>query len=104
MLLQLLETNFAPRETAVSSAGPRSGGGSLFASIRSIVQFGQMADTISMSREVSPTQSSPLGDSGGAPEGSVPTSLVPFWLKTFRQPASGDEVLAPHTSNPNSDR
>ena len=80
MLFQLLEMNFAPSDTAVSSALAMSGRSSLFDSIRSIVQFGQMAETISMSSEVSGTQSSPLGDCGGAPAGSVPTSLVPFWL------------------------
>ncbi len=53
---QLLETNLAPSATASFSAMPRSVSFAELASTRSMLQFGQMALTMSMSSASSPAQ------------------------------------------------
>ncbi len=72
---QLLEMYLAPSVVAaVSSATYSPVPESLLASTRLILQFGQIAETMSMSRDSSSVQSSPAGAAAGSGE------VSPFWL------------------------
>lgn len=74
---QLLETNLAPSETASFSAMPRSESLAEVASTRTMLQFGQTALTMSMSRASSPAQ----------PLSLVGSEVVePVWLTCLKQP------------------
>src|ERR1700722_3489983 len=78
---QLSEMYLAPSVVAaVRSAASRPSPPSLRASTRSIVQRGQIAETISRSRDSSWVQSSPAGDLGGSGE------VAPFWLYVVNWP------------------
>src|SRR3954464_11373695 len=83
---QLSETNFAPSFSAVLTAASRSLLGES-ASIRVMPQFGQTAETMSRSSEISPDQ-----DDDGAGNGLG----SPFWLSFWKQPLSVVQAGSPN--------
>jgi hypothetical protein len=85
-LPQLLDT-YLVQPVAVASALLMLATPGLFASTSRILQFGQMAETMSRSRDASSAHAEALAGSG--PD-------FPFWLTIFRQPV---EVL--HAGSPN---
>src|SRR5262245_7636688 len=74
---QLLETYFAPIVTARSSAAYRLASLAELASTSRMLQFGQIAETMSMSSEISPAQPASLAGNG---------LVAPFWLTWRKQP------------------
>src|SRR5438034_8639359 len=74
---QLLDTNFAPNVTAALTAGYRSVLRLLFASTSRMWQFGQIAETICTSSEISAAH----------PASGVGSGLAsPAWLTLLKQP------------------
>src|SRR3954454_6127045 len=87
---QLSDTYKAPRATAWSCATSRSVEKSEFASTSRMWQFGQIAVTMSMSRDSSPSQP-PLRSAFGS------GVAAPFWLTLVTQPAP---VAVSHAAKP----
>ena len=77
---QLFVTTFAPRATAVSSANSRSAGVGEVAATSRMWQLGQMAETMSMSRDSSTSQP-PVGSGFGS------AVALPFSFTSVTQPS-----------------
>ena len=86
---QLLEMNFAPNVAAVSIAVNSELSGA-FDSTSRILQFGQIAETMSMSSEISPAHPAFVAGSGVA---------LPSWLTFLKHP-----LAVVHGGRPNCDR
>src|SRR5882672_3102738 len=83
---QLIETNFAPSFSAVLTATSRSLLGESD-SISVMPQFGQAAETMSRSSEISPDQECEGAGSGDG---------CPCWLSFWKQPLSVVQGLRPN--------